>query len=245
MKKIILPLFILFAANTLSFPMHLPKAQKTANNNIIVEINFYADSSYFLKAGHDTASLTLAHQIFGDQLTYNLDNDFANSRYNVSFYTASEIAKYRLKPDIIVDVSMLSLGVPVLKSSGYSISQPVQNFAENTVYNVNSFGGGYNGTSGPPGALGPYYTYGTATLSQHLHSLHADATFSSLLTNTHSNTTISSEKIKTKFDSYQTGSGDETVNSATENIFEKLYKRLYSKIKTEVTKGLQKFDSRT
>lgn len=248
MKKTILPMVLLFATSLSIATPHSFK--RTDNKNIIVLVNFHVDSNYFLQKIYDTSAITLANEIFGDQLTYNLDNDFAESPYKVSFYTATEIKKNNLIPDVIVTVNLTSIQNPALSTSSFSVPQPTQHFAENTVYGKDGFTGVYNSSSGgsfgPPDAKGPYYSYsnGPSNYTRNFQWTHATVTFSANASNAHSNEMMFSKNIKVKVENSVTDD-DNNLNGGIEPIFEAFYKKLYPSLKKEVTKTLQEYNSQS
>jgi len=231
--------------------------QKKAINAVII---FMPDSSYFSNSYWSEAGNKICNDLFEDQLTFNLDNDFLNSKMPISFYTEKEIQKYKLTPDWIIYLKFTDLDISQPTLTRTTLSQPQSSYADNrTIYVAPSFGGQ---TENPPYPAGTYadrdmvsYTATVPAITVDQSTIQANATLGFNIQERATLKNLSLQSFKAKYllvkkdvgyvvdESNKValaspGSTSDPLERKLDIIMENLYAKIYPRIKNEISSSL-------
>ena len=260
MKKIIQALIFFAPLNSCTSTKNSGNVAANQKKTINAVVKFIPDSSYFSNSYWSESGNKICYELFEDQLTYNLDNDFLNSLVPISFYTEKEIQKNKLTPDWIIYLKFTDLNIsgPILTKT--TLSQPQSSYADNrTIYVAPSFGGHTENEPSPPGTYADNdmvsYTANVPSITVDQSTIQANATLGINIQERATLKNVSLQSFKAKYllvnedlgydvnesNNMPIAASDSTADPSDRKLYiimENLYTKIYPRIKNEINSNL-------
>lgn len=246
MNKIITVIFFIFVLYSCTTSKNYLSKKNTRNDLKNIEkinksspvINIIIDSideNNFLSNGNwgDMASL-LSNRYFQKRLLSDLQNTTVlnDNTLKFSFYSESDAIKNHVKKNWIINLKIIKLDEPVIHVLYSSNSEIIQSLALNTTQSVDA-------SFGTP-APNPIYNYTTVQNSSNTYSIYINTLIELHIKNGLTGKNLKIIKMKGIYEWHQTIANTPYPNGVLkpgpEDIFKKLYSKLYPKIESNLNR---------